>query len=156
MSCRRLWQVISAAICRLIAVPLEALMSSSAPVPARGPDGGRRRLASDSWRADAPIAAVPADVAPLQRLAVLHAVSENPHASADDLANAVRTSIGAISVYEAGETSMILALPMWWAYASLAPGLALAALVAVVQAGLHFRHAPMAALLGGQHEGGNA
>ena len=32
-----------------------------------------------------------------QRLAVLHAVSENPHASADDLANAVRTSIGAIS-----------------------------------------------------------
>lgn len=67
-----------------------------------------------------------------------------------------RTSVGALSVREAGETSMILGLPMWWAYASLAPGLALAALVAVVQAGLHFRHAPMAALLGGQQESGNA
>ena len=67
-----------------------------------------------------------------------------------------RTSIGALSVYEAGETSMILSLPMWWVYASLAPGLALAALVAVMQAGLHFRNAPMADLLGGHHEGGNA
>ena len=67
-----------------------------------------------------------------------------------------RTSVGALSVREAGETSMILGLPMWWAYASLAPGLALAALVAVVQVVLHWRHAPMAALLGGQHEGGSA
>jgi len=45
-----------------------------------------------------------------------------------------RTSVGAIAVREAGETSMILDLPMWWAYASLAPGLALSALVALVQA----------------------
>ncbi len=45
-----------------------------------------------------------------------------------------RTSVGALSVREAGETSMILDLPMWWAYASLAPGLALSALVALVQA----------------------
>jgi TRAP-type C4-dicarboxylate transport system permease small subunit len=67
-----------------------------------------------------------------------------------------RTSVGALSVREAGETSMILALPMWWAYASLAPGLALAALVAVAQASLHFRNAPMADLLGRHHESGNA
>jgi TRAP-type C4-dicarboxylate transport system permease small subunit len=45
-----------------------------------------------------------------------------------------RTSVGAMAVREAGETSMILGLPMWWAYVSLAPGLALTALIAVVQA----------------------
>lgn len=45
-----------------------------------------------------------------------------------------RTSVGALSVREAGETSMILDLPMWWVYASLAPGLALTALIALVQA----------------------
>jgi TRAP-type C4-dicarboxylate transport system permease small subunit len=39
-------------------------------------------------------------------------------------------------VREAQETSMILELPMWWAYASLAPGLALAALIALLQAAL--------------------
>ena len=44
-----------------------------------------------------------------------------------------RTSIGAVSVREAGETTMIISLPMWWAYASLAPGLALAALIALQQ-----------------------
>ena len=45
-----------------------------------------------------------------------------------------RTSMGALAVRSAGETSMILDLPMWWAYASLAPGLALTALIALVQA----------------------
>lgn len=45
-----------------------------------------------------------------------------------------RSAAGAVAVREAHESTMILALPMWWAYASLAPGLALAALVAVVQA----------------------
>jgi len=45
-----------------------------------------------------------------------------------------RSAAGAVAVHEAHETSMILALPMWWTYALLAPGLALAALVAVVQA----------------------
>jgi TRAP-type C4-dicarboxylate transport system permease small subunit len=45
-----------------------------------------------------------------------------------------RTAAGAIAVREAHETSMILSLPMWWAYVSLAPGLALAAAIAVVQA----------------------
>jgi TRAP-type C4-dicarboxylate transport system permease small subunit len=59
-----------------------------------------------------------------------------------------RTSVGALSVREAGETSMILSLPMWWVYASLAPGLALAALIALVQTLLHWREAPIAALSG--------
>jgi len=44
-----------------------------------------------------------------------------------------RTSVGAVSVREAGETTMIIGLPMWWAYDCLAPGLALAAWVALVQ-----------------------
>ena len=44
-----------------------------------------------------------------------------------------RTSVGALSVRAAGETTMIISLPMWWAYASLAPGLALAALIAFGQ-----------------------
>ena len=61
-----------------------------------------------------------------------------------------RTSVGALAVREAGETSMILALPMWWAYASLAPGLALAALVALVQAARHFRGLPLHGLQGGE------
>jgi len=59
-----------------------------------------------------------------------------------------RTTVGALSVAEAGETSMILSLPMWWAYASLAPGLALAALIALVQAAMHFRGQSFARLLG--------
>jgi len=45
-----------------------------------------------------------------------------------------RTAVGALAVQQAGETSMIIGLPMWWTYASLAPGLALTALVALVQA----------------------
>ena len=45
-----------------------------------------------------------------------------------------RTAMGAWGVRAAGETSMILALPMWWAYASLAPGLALTAGIAALQA----------------------
>lgn len=45
-----------------------------------------------------------------------------------------RTLVGAVSVGQAGETTMIMALPMWWAYACLAPGLALACLIAVMQA----------------------
>ena len=49
-----------------------------------------------------------------------------------------RTAVGAVSIHEAGETSVILGLPMWWTYAMLAPGLALTAFVALVQAGLLF------------------
>ena len=47
-----------------------------------------------------------------------------------------RTGAGALAVGGAGETSMILGLPMWWIYAALAPGLALAGVIALVQAGL--------------------
>lgn len=54
-----------------------------------------------------------------------------------------RTSVGALSVREAGETSMILDLPMWWAYVSLAPGLALTALIALVQAARCWRGGPL-------------
>ena len=59
-----------------------------------------------------------------------------------------RTGVGAISVSGSGDTSMILGLPMWWVYVSLAPGLALAALIAFVQAAMHFADAPMHALDG--------
>ncbi|MEK8029194.1 TRAP transporter small permease [Ideonella sp. DXS29W] len=45
-----------------------------------------------------------------------------------------RSGVGALSVREAGETSMILGLPMWWVYASLSPGLALSAVIALWQA----------------------
>ena len=52
-----------------------------------------------------------------------------------------RTAVGAVSVREAGETTMIISLPMWWAYASLAPGLALAAVIALQQGWHYFRSA---------------
>lgn len=45
-----------------------------------------------------------------------------------------RTAIGAVSVKEAFEATMILDIPMWWSYASLAPGLAFAGLIAIAQA----------------------
>ena len=45
-----------------------------------------------------------------------------------------RAGVGAAAVREASETTMILGLPMWWTYAVLAPGLALTALIALVQA----------------------
>lgn len=45
-----------------------------------------------------------------------------------------RAGVGAMAVDEAGEQTMILGLPMWWAYAILAPGLALTAVIAVTQA----------------------
>lgn len=44
-----------------------------------------------------------------------------------------RTAVGALSVSEAGETTMILGLPMWISYAALAPGLALTAVIALAQ-----------------------
>lgn len=48
-----------------------------------------------------------------------------------------RTAAGALAVHEAGETTMILGVPMWIAYAVLAPGFALTALIALVQIKLH-------------------
>ncbi len=53
-----------------------------------------------------------------------------------------RTGVGAWAVAQAGETSMIRGWPMWWVYACLAPGLALAALVALAQAAGHFSFKP--------------
>lgn len=44
-----------------------------------------------------------------------------------------RTAVGAISVHDAFETTMILGLPMWISYVALAPGLALTAVIALVQ-----------------------
>ncbi len=45
-----------------------------------------------------------------------------------------RAAVGAFASRQTFEATMILDLPMWWVYASLAPGLALTALVALVQA----------------------
>jgi len=59
-----------------------------------------------------------------------------------------RTGAGAIAVREAQETTMILSLPMWWAYAWLAPGLALAGVLAAVQVWLHLTDQPLARMHG--------
>ena len=48
-----------------------------------------------------------------------------------------RTAAGALAVHDAFETTMILELPMWIAYAVLAPGFALTAVIALVQVKLH-------------------
>lgn len=50
-----------------------------------------------------------------------------------------RTAAGALQVHGAEETTMILGLPMWIAYAVLAPGLALTAVIALVQIRLNLR-----------------
>jgi TRAP-type C4-dicarboxylate transport system permease small subunit len=50
-----------------------------------------------------------------------------------------RTAAGALAVHEAEETTMILGLPMWIAYAVLAPGFALTAVIALVQIRLSLR-----------------
>ncbi len=47
-----------------------------------------------------------------------------------------RAAVGARDSRQTFEATMILDLPMWWVYASLAPGLALTALIALVQAAL--------------------
>jgi TRAP-type C4-dicarboxylate transport system permease small subunit len=60
-----------------------------------------------------------------------------------------RTGVGAVAVYDAHETSMIRGLPMWWVYASLAPGLALAAWIALLQGVLQLRGRSLDALQGG-------
>lgn len=59
-----------------------------------------------------------------------------------------RTGAGAVSVRDAHETTMILGLPMWWAYAWLAPGLALAGVLAAVQVWLHATNQPLARMHG--------
>jgi TRAP-type C4-dicarboxylate transport system permease small subunit len=59
-----------------------------------------------------------------------------------------RTSVGAHTVYAAHEMTMALELPMWWTYACLAPGLALAGLIALMQALMHFSQQDMGELHG--------
>ena len=54
----------------------------------------------------------------------------------------VRTAAGAVAVHSADEQTMILGLPMWWAYAMLAPGLALTSVIGVWQAGRLLRGLP--------------
>ena len=49
-----------------------------------------------------------------------------------------RTTVGAISTYQANDSSAILELPGWIIYAGLAPGLALTAAIALWQAAAHF------------------
>lgn len=50
-----------------------------------------------------------------------------------------RTTVGAISVRESQETTMILGLPMWPTYAVLAPGLGLTGVIALLQAWRRWR-----------------
>lgn len=54
-----------------------------------------------------------------------------------------RTVVGALASHQAFEQTMILGLPLWWAYAGLAPGLALAALVGLWQAGMLLAGRPL-------------
>jgi TRAP-type C4-dicarboxylate transport system permease small subunit len=49
-----------------------------------------------------------------------------------------RTTVGAISTYQANDSSAILELPGWIIYAGLAPGLGLTAAIALWQAAAHF------------------
>lgn len=60
----------------------------------------------------------------------------------------VRTLYGALAVHSAHETSPMLDLPMWWIYGCLAPGLAIAALVAIYQGWMHFTQQNMTTLTG--------
>ena len=45
-----------------------------------------------------------------------------------------RTWIGMMAVKEAGETSMVISMPLWWTYAGMAPCFALATLAALALA----------------------
>lgn len=45
-----------------------------------------------------------------------------------------RTVVGMLSVKAAGETSMVISVPLWWTYAGMAPSFALATLAALALA----------------------
>ena len=45
-----------------------------------------------------------------------------------------RTTVGMFSVKDAGETSMVISVPLWWTYAGMAPCFALATLAALALA----------------------
>jgi Tripartite ATP-independent periplasmic transporters, DctQ component len=51
-----------------------------------------------------------------------------------------RTLAGALSIREAGETSMILGWPLWIAQILMVPGFVLLALAGYYMAALHLRH----------------
>jgi TRAP-type C4-dicarboxylate transport system permease small subunit len=52
-----------------------------------------------------------------------------------------RTAVGAATVKAAGETSMIMGVPLWYGYALMVPGLALTVLVAIRSAVQDWRRA---------------
>lgn len=54
-----------------------------------------------------------------------------------------RTAIGALDARASRETSMIMELPTWAGYALMVPSFALAAVIALYVASLHFRLAPV-------------
>jgi TRAP-type C4-dicarboxylate transport system permease small subunit len=68
----------------------------------------------------------------------------------------VRTMYGAVAVHGSYERTATLDLPGWWTYAWLAPGLALAAIIALTQAWMHFTQQDMALLKGDSDAGATA
>jgi TRAP-type C4-dicarboxylate transport system permease small subunit len=50
---------------------------------------------------------------------------------------AARAGAGVLDLHAAGETSMVLGMPLWLAYAVMVPSLALAALIALARAWQH-------------------
>jgi len=53
-----------------------------------------------------------------------------------------RTGVGGLDAFRNGETTMIMALPIWWGYAAMTPSLAVAALAALHSAWRHWTQAP--------------
>ncbi len=67
-----------------------------------------------------------------------------------------RTGVGAASVKSAGESSMLMGVPIWLAYAGMVPGLTLGAVAGVVTALEHWRCATGGAAPSGDPSGGAA
>ena len=55
-----------------------------------------------------------------------------------------RTVVGLVAVKASGETSMVIGVPLWWAYAGMAPCFALATLAALALAAKIWRRENMA------------
>ena len=53
-----------------------------------------------------------------------------------------RTGVGGLDAFRNGETTMIMALPIWWGYAAMTPSLAVAALAALHSAWRHWTQPP--------------
>lgn len=53
-----------------------------------------------------------------------------------------RTGVGASEAFRNGETTMIMALPVWWGYAAMTPSIAVAALAALHAAWRHWTQPP--------------